>query len=228
MEKYMSKNLQKSLLIILFLTTFLPGFVFADTFGQKVNFSIDSDYDALQRESISATLRHVGLKSYFYIEDEWWKNLRNEEKKIVYQNIADLAQEFDTKIYPTLTSIYGSEWKPGIDGDARITILFHQMKEEVGGYNRNIDEYPKIQAPDSNQREMVYLNVKYLSSPLIKSYLAHEFTHLITFYQKEKLLKSQEEDWLNEARADYSPTLLGYDQEYQGKGATFKQEFKSF
>jgi len=194
----------------------LPNFVFADTFGQKVNFFIEPEYDISQRESLSATLRHIGVKAYFYIEDKWWNTLSDQEKQEALDNITALSQEFDKNIYPTLTSTYGTEWKPGIDKDYRITILFHQMREEIGGYNRSIDEYLKVQAPESNQREMIYLNVEYLPTSLIKSYLAHEFTHLITFYQKEKLLGTQEEIWLNEARADYSPTLLGYDDKLSG------------
>jgi len=48
------------------------------------------------------------------------------------------------------------------------------------------------------------------------SYLAHELTHLITFNQKERLNNIQEEIWLNEARAEYAPTLCGYNDEYEG------------
>ena len=204
------------LVIIMAVVVALPNFVFADTFGQKVNFFIESDYDALHRESLSATLRHIGVKAYFYIEDKWWDQLTSQEKQEALNNITSLSEEFDKKIYPALTSLYGSEWKPGIDKDYRITILFHQMREGIGGYNRSIDEYLKVRAPESNQREMIYLNVEYLATSLAKSYLAHEFTHLITFYQKEKLLETQEEVWLNEARADYSPTLLGYDDQLLG------------
>ncbi len=207
---------RKLLVICAAVLVILPNFVFADTFLQKVNFFVESSYDISHRETLSATLRHIGVKAYFYIEDKWWNTLSDQEKQEVLDNIVALSEEFDKKIYPTLTSIYGPEWKPGIDKDYRITVLFHQMREEVGGYNRSIDEYLKVQAPESNQREMIYLNVKYLPNSLIKSYLAHEFTHLITFYQKEKLLGTQEEVWLNEARADYSPTLLGYDDQLQG------------
>jgi len=211
-----TKKRERLLVICAAALLILPNFVFADTFLQKVNFFVEPDYDISHRESLSATLRHIGVKAYFYIEDKWWNTLSDQEKQETLDNITALSQEFDKNIYPTLTNTYGTEWKPGIDKDYRITILFHQMKEEIGGYNRSIDEYLRVQAPESNQREMIYLNVDYLPTSLIKSYLAHEFTHLITFYQKEKLLGTQEEIWLNEARADYSPTLLGYDDELSG------------
>ena len=51
---------------------------------------------------------------------------------------------------------------------------------------------------------------------MAKSSLAHEFTHLITFNQKEKKYGVEEEIWLNEARAEYASTLVGYDDVYDG------------
>ncbi len=50
----------------------------------------------------------------------------------------------------------------------------------------------------------------------MKSYLAHEFIHLVTFNQKDRILEKDEDVWLNEMRADLVPTLLGYDANYQG------------
>ena len=212
----MEAKIKTAIFFTLILAIALPKFVFADTYGQKVNFFVESSYDISKRETISATLRHIGVKAYFYIEDDWWEKLSNKERQETLNRIVKLSQEFDQRIYPILTSTFGSEWTPGIDKDERITVLLHKMKEGIGGYVRTIDGYLRVQAPESNQREMVYLNVNYLSSPLIKSYLAHEFTHLITFYQKTKKFGVDEEVWLNEARAEYSPTLLGYDDEFLG------------
>ncbi|RLC40242.1 MAG: hypothetical protein DRH33_00495 [Candidatus Nealsonbacteria bacterium] len=205
---------------------FLPFFAFADSQGQVKTFFVDSSYDAKQREQISATLEKVSQNAYFYLEDEWYKNLTEEEKEKVDKNLITLSQEFDQKIYPQLTSTYGQEWKPGIDNDQRITILFHQMREDAAGYFKTEDEYPKVQSPRSNEREMVYLATDSLKDSLAPVYLAHEFTHLITFNQKERLRGVSEETWLNEARADYSPTLLGYDSEYQG--SNLQQRVKQF
>jgi len=73
---------------------------------------------------------------------------------------------------------------------------------------------------------MVYINTLFINSPLAKAYLAHEFTHIITFNQKDRLRNVTEDVWLNEARADYSSTLLGYDQPYEG--SNFEQRVKSF
>ena len=73
---------------------------------------------------------------------------------------------------------------------------------------------------------MVYLNTKNLQSPLLKSFLSHEFVHVITFNQKERLRNAAEETWLNEVRAEYAPTLLGYDLSYET--SMIKQRVQNF
>jgi hypothetical protein len=220
----MARNREKIFIGIIFL--FLPLFVSADTLGQKVDFFIDPSYDAFLREKISATLRKISPNLYFYLDDQWWESLSLEKKDQIQDSLKILTTEFENKIYPTLTSTFGSEWKPGIDRDERITILIHPMIEEAGGYFNNGDEYPKLQNPKSNEREMVYLNARHIDKENAKSFLAHEFTHLITFNQKEKIYGVSEEIWLNEARSEYAPTLLGYDDEY--RGSNLEQRVKTF
>jgi len=204
----------------------LPVFVSAISLGEKSVFFVDPAYDLSQREEISATLQAIGPNLYFYIDDDWWRPLDYQKKQEVERALSSLGSEFYYKIYPTLTSTFGYEWSPGIDKDNRITVLIHPMKGEAGGYFNNGDEYPRIQSPKSNEREMVYLNANYITDPLAKSLLAHEFVHLITFNQKEKNQGVEEEVWLNEARAEYAPTLVGYDSEY--KGSNLEKRVKIF
>ena len=195
----------------------LPFFVVASSFGygHEEDFFIDSDYDNLEREEVSATIRYVGSNAYFYIENDWWDNLKIAERNEINYSLEGLSKEFDKTIYPILTSTYGNEKKPGIDGDYRVSILLHQMEEGTAGYFRTMDGYRKLQAPESNEKEIVYLSVDYINYEIINSYLAHEFTHLISFNQKEQRLGQTEDVWLNELRAEYSPSLLGYDDEYK-------------
>ncbi len=190
--------------------------VSAQTVGEQRNFYVDPTYDLSRREEISAILKKIGQGAYFYIDNQWWEALNYQEKQGVEQALQSLDLEFYQKIYPILTTNFGFERKPGVDNDNRITILIHSMREEAGGYFNSGDEYLKLQNPRSNEREMVYLNANYINSSLAKSFLAHEFIHLITFNQKENAYNMTEETWLNEARAEYVPTLLGYDSEYEG------------
>jgi len=200
--------------LILFLGITLQ--IQATTLGQSLDFNIDSSYDISGRNQLTATLIKTTSKLYFYIDKTWWDSQSSPRQDEIINKLDLLSQEFENKIYPNLTSAFGSEWKPGVDGDERITILIHPMREEAGGYFRTIDEYLKIQMPESNEREMVYLNANQVENPRLKALLAHEFVHLITFNQKDKINGVSEETWLNEARAEYAPTFLGYDDPYEG------------
>jgi len=210
----MPKNFKIIFVGIIFLS--LPVFVSAISLGERADFFVDPTYDLSEREEISAILQKISPKAYFYVDNNWWRSLDYQKGQEIERALSSLGNEFYYKIYPTLTSTYGSEWKPGIDKESRITVLIHPMIKEAGGYFNNGDEYSKAQNPKSNEREMIYLNADYVTDSLAKSFLAHEFTHLITFNQKEKIWGVSEETWLNEARAEYAPTLVGYDSEYEG------------
>lgn len=192
----------------------IPTAVFAQE--QEISFFVDSAYDISGREKVNGALVHQSSKLNVFMDKQWWDNQNDLKKSDALNKIYALSDEFERNIYPTLTSVFGSEWKPGVDGDERITILLHAMREGAGGYFRNMDEYLKLQAPESNEREMIYLAVGALDSPQLKSFLSHEFTHLITFNQKDRLRSVAEETWLNEARAEYAPVLLGYTDPYEG------------
>ena len=210
--------IQKNILIKILVTlifSFSPLNVFADYSGQQVNFFVNPDYDSTGREIISANLKKIGRDAYFYVDNVWWSNLDYQGKEKVKMSLQGLDYVFSQQIRPKLTSVFGFERSPGIDNDKKITILIHPMKKEARGYFNNVDEYLKTQSSRSNQREMVYLNADYITSPISKSLLAHEYTHLITFNQKDKYL-TEEETCLNEARAEYAPTLVGFDDDYNG------------
>jgi len=209
------KNKTKIILIV-FLFLALPLLARADELLSEKEFFVNSSYDSNGREKITAVLQRVSSQLYFYLEKSWWESLDIEKRREINVGIDELAKEFETNIYPTLTSNFGSEWRPGIDGDYRITVLVHPMTNQAAGYFSPGDEYPTAQVKDSNQREMFYLSAQSMVSSVRRGLLAHEFMHLITFNQKDKLRGVSEETWLNEGRAEYVPTLLGYDSQYEG------------
>lgn len=188
----------------------------AANFSDIINFNVDKNFDASGRSQLTAVLVKTTSNLYIYIEKPWWDSQIQTKQNEILAALDSLSYEFNSKIYPNLTSIFGSEWRPGVDGDNRITILFEPMNSNEGGYFRTVDEYLKLQLPDSNEREMVYLSLDRISDPQLKAILAHEFMHLITFNQKNKIFGVEDDTWLNEARADYSSTILGYDDNYQG------------
>jgi hypothetical protein len=187
----------------------------ADSLGDVKTFFVNPVYDAGGRTNVSATLRVVGANAYFYVGNLWWDHLTSAQQNSMAVALNDLNAEFDGKVYPQITSVYGSEWKPGVDNDDRVTILITKLVEDAGGYFKLNDEYLKSQRGDSNEREMIYLNGLYINGLLGKIFLAHEFQHLITFYQKTARYGLEEDVWLNEARSEYTSTLLGYDDQYE-------------
>jgi len=203
----------------LLLSLFILGSVFvleANAQAETQLFNIDSYYDSYSRKEIEAELIRTTDKLYFYAEKLWWNSLSYQEQNDMKIAFFELGEEFKNKIYPVLVSNFGSEPSPGISGDERITVLIHPMFNEAGGYFNTGDAYSRYQYPRSNERNIVYLNSRYINKPQSKSFLAHEFVHLITINQKDLLRNVTEEVWLNEARAEYAPTLLGYDDVYQG------------
>ena len=219
-------KLKKQIVLIGLIFLVLPSVASADALGQTVKFNIDPSYDFEKRGEIFATLRVISPKLYFYIDESWWNSLTYTKQAEISTFLSALGTEFDQKIYPILTSTFGFESKPGIDKDETVTILIHPMIEEAGGYFNSGDGYPRLQNPKSNEREMVYLNAQQIDKPNLTSFLAHEFTHLITFNQKDILRKISEETWLNEARAEYAPTLVGYDEIYEG--SNLERRVKNF
>jgi hypothetical protein len=195
----------------LFSLSLIPFFASAAFVGEKTNLYIDNGFSLNNRDQVSATFVSGSSLLDIYVDSSFWENKTEEEKKEIFDVFDSLSHEFDLKIYNQLTYTYGEVWDASFsNAGKKVTLLFHQMKENVNGYTRNIDGYEKTIVPYSNQREIIYLNTDKIESINLKSYLAHEFTHLIQFNQKEKKLGTPEEVWLNELRAEVAPTILGY------------------
>ncbi len=198
----------------------------ADSVGENRTFLIDSSYDHDSRSEITATLRKIGTNAYFYVEDDYYNELSGDSKVEFYSQLNSLASEFDNVVYPKTRETFSYEWSPGIDNDKKITILFTETKENVGGYFNPNDEYKKekVSGEKSNEREMFYLNLAFTDDKRIKGFLAHEFQHMITWYHKTKLKGLFDDVWLNESRSEYAPTAVGYDNNYVSSNLSARVE----
>lgn len=214
------------ILLALFLFFGLPQSTLAAFIGQQDKFSIEKEYDLSGRETLSAELLKIGSRLYYYADIAWWHSLSQLEKSDVQLALENLDREFSQRIYPALTDFLGSEWNPGVDKDPIMTLLLHPMAQGAGGYTNYGDEYPRVQNPSSNEREMMYLNTSFITSSSAKGFLAHEFAHVITFNQKNIIRTIEEETWLNEARAEYVPALLGYEEAFEG--SNLQRRIKDF
>lgn len=184
-----------------------------DVLGQKQVFWVDADYDRFARTRAVADLVHISSKAYFYVDDRYWSDLSSMQRGDLTNKIYELAETFDNVIYPKETEFWGSESNPGIDGDARITIVLEQLISGNGGYFDTINGYD---VNGSNKREIFFINVDSVSNNIknAKIFLAHEFQHLISFNQKELLQKVSEDIWLNELRSEYAVSLTGFNEPY--------------
>jgi immune inhibitor A len=154
--------------------------------------------DTLRHFEVTATLRHIGPNSYWWIEDGF---------DVPDSDISASAEIFESMIYPTNRAFFGSEWSPGVDGDPRVHIFIGNVPG-VGGYFYSINEYSKLINRYSNEKEMFFINIKAAQpgSDRLDSILAHEFQHMIHWYND-----ANEETWVNEGLSELAMTLNGYD-----------------
>ena len=191
---------------------FVPIFTQAISIGQERSFYIQSQYDLSGRGKIDAELIKITNKLSFYADKSWFNKLSSGNKQEIDNELYNLSSEFEHRIYPILTQTFGFEDNPGIDNDSRIIIVFHKMKDDIGGYIQTADHYSFQIFSNSNEGQIIYLNadnILLLPSDSLRYHLAHEFMHLITHNQNPN-----EETWLNEARAEYTETFLGYEQDW--------------
>ena len=166
--------------------------------GQEDAFWV-SNLDTRRYTRISAKLVYITAHVYMYVEDGQQVDLT------ALQSSANL---FETKIYPTDHNTFGSEWSPGIDDDVHLTILNAVgLGNGVGGYFSSEDEYPTTVNPYSNEREMFYVSLEGTipGTANYNSTLAHEFQHMIHWYQHPVDLS-----WTNEGMSILAQHINGF------------------
>ena len=69
-------DLNRLIFAVVFLSAFFaPARAAADVLGDQQRFSVDSAYDAKQREDVEAVLQVANSTVYLYAEKDWWSNL---------------------------------------------------------------------------------------------------------------------------------------------------------
>ncbi|HLL80974.1 MAG TPA: hypothetical protein VKT25_15800 [Ktedonobacteraceae bacterium] len=166
--------------------------------GQEDTFWISNE-DTRTYSRIRARLVYVTPHVYMYVEDGQQVNLPALEAS---------ANLFENSTYSTDRNTYGSEWTPGIDDDVHLTILNALgLGNGVGGYFSSEDEYPTSINPYSNEREMFYVSLdgEVPGSAEYNSTLAHEFQHMIHWYQHPVDLS-----WTNEGMSVLAQHINGF------------------
>ena len=169
---------------------------------------------------IDGVVAYVGAHVVVYVE---------QGRTVPSTVIADLGEAFDLHIYPSLTASLGAAPDPGLDGESRITLMVYDFGNgaEKGYFNRNdIDASVPLGAGApgsdgtpvfSNHREMVSIDLgSLLAQPEDGAgSVAHEFAHLLTYYQGyvlgDPVSRVPQEAWIDEGIATYAEALAGYE-----------------
>ena len=212
----------KVLIVSLFLLVAYPVIAFGYEVGNTKDFFIDSSYSSNGSNSVAGELILTSQRAVLYIDSIFWNSKNEEERGEIKEKLKSAVEEFDRKIYPDVTFTFGTEQYLGIDKNSKITLFFHQTKAGVNGYVRNVDGYEKAVAPTSNERKIIYMST---SLEWTRETLAHELVHLITLNKKDLRYGTKEDTWLNEARAEYAVTLLGYN---EGSNSYINSRINSF
>lgn len=168
-------------------------------------FFVEKSYDSGNRSSVDAFEILTGTHARVFIEEDHWDGLSSSKQQALTTRLTTLLALFDSTIYPRVTAAYGEPWTPGIDNDTKVTLLFTEMENGVGGYFRFDDEKALVEESRSNEREMLYMNVLYSDQYVIREFMAHELVHLIHYNQKTRLNGVREQVWLSELLAEMGP-----------------------
>jgi len=164
--------------------------------GSKERFWV-TDQENFTHFAVMATLQYKTAHAYFYVEDGLNVDLGR---------LRQSADNFESKILPTTRRYFGAAWAPGPDGDEHLTVLNTNTPGAAGYYSIS-DEYSTAANPYSNQRKMIYMNVRELT-PGSRAYdatLAHELQHAIHWH-----MDPYEDGWVNEGCSELAQVLNGY------------------
>ncbi|MDO9085655.1 MAG: immune inhibitor A [Anaerolineaceae bacterium] len=166
--------------------------------GDKKDFWV-TNVDTNENRKVNAKLGFKTDNVYFWIEDNVSYD-RNE--------LENLVTTFEDDILPINREFFGTEWIPGIDENERLFILYAtSLGSSLAGYFSSADALPPQVHEFSNSHEMFMLNADTirLSQKFTYGVLAHEYQHMIHWYQDRN-----ETSWLNEGFSELAAFLNGY------------------
>jgi hypothetical protein len=166
--------------------------------GDSLTFWVNNT-DSNEYFQVETTLQYATPHAYFWAENG---------AMVDDQEVADLLEAFEAKIYPTNRQFFGSEWTPGVDGDPHVYIVYTGgLGYSVAGYFYSPDEYNPVVRQYSNAHETFYISSSQdLGDEYTYGTLAHEFQHMIHWHQDRN-----ESSFLNEGFSELATFLNGYD-----------------
>ncbi|WP_254053971.1 hypothetical protein [Singulisphaera sp. GP187] len=163
---------------------------------------------------IKGQLRAVGERIQVYVDSL-------DGARVSEPVLRELVATFDQQVFPTAARTIGLA--RDADGDGRFTVLMSSWlarlaggRHTVDGFVRGADLDPGFAAPFSNHCDMMYLNATLQAGPYLRTIVAHEYTHAVTYSAKTftgplgERLGTDEDGWLDEALAHLCEDLHGF------------------
>jgi hypothetical protein len=206
-----------------------------ETFEVEADTSVSTD--ATLKKVVSNITTAFGTKTLnIWVSNDTFEGDGCAKSTCVTQEMVDtLADKFlqegdDNDIYDWVTNIYGEEW--GADASEKYTNLIGESDEinilltdidnddskngGTVGYFYAKDNYTKDSVSGSNEMVMFYIDsVMYANTDAgdywqkaIYQTLAHEFQHMINFYQSGVLRDVTMDAWLNEMLSETTEDLV--------------------
>jgi hypothetical protein len=158
--------------------------------------------DSNQNLQVEATLLYLSDELLFWVD----KDTRVPNRTVIQEASAILENE----ILPRNRELFGTELRPGIDGDNRLQILHsNQLGDRIIGYFAAADEFVTEVNKFSNEREMLYINTDNakIGSDGYYEVIAHELQHLIQWHTD-----SNEAAWLGEGLSELAAYANGFNE----------------
>jgi len=207
-----------------------------ETFCVDINsrYQCTQEIDATARKVVTANTKYGDKTLVIWVNDDEYPTRVNQA---MVDNLADtFLKDDDTNddIYDWVTNVFGEEW--GNTGDSNlisdsdyIDILIYEMDNDgYAGYFWPKDNYTQSEVEGSNEKIMFYINSSLYyragytleeNEKEVYTTLAHEFQHMINFYQRTALNDLYDEVWLNEMLSETTEDLIATKIEYIGPRA---------
>ena len=166
--------------------------------------------------AVTGKLRAVGDRVQVYVDAQ-------DVEAVGAEVLRDLVATFDDEVFPTAARTYGQA--RDVDGDGRFTVLMSSWltrlaggRYAVDGFVRGADFDPGLSRPFGNRGDMMYLSTTLAAGPHLRTIVAHEYTHAVTFSTKALApsgvsaarIGAEEEGWLDEGLAHLVEDLHGF------------------
>jgi immune inhibitor A len=162
---------------------------------------------------VEAELRHVSRHALWYVQRGFTAS---------DDALRRSGEMFDTTIYPGVRRLVGSEAFPGIDNEPRV-VVFNGDVPGVAGYVTSADAYPSSVHPYSNEREVVYLNLRAQEAGTSSYYrtLAHELTHLVHWN-----VNASDDTWVKEGLGELVSSMVLSDRQLAASAFLSQPDFQ--